>query len=296
MSTNQPYSRVIELFIGPLTEELGGGPANQALRILADGSRDRLRIKFDIKKTLLSSPNASVVEIYNLKRDTVDRIRRSFTKIRMNVGWENTDLNQILSGGVMSYFTDKQTTERVTKVQVLDGVGGIVKGVTNKAFSGRLNVGDIVRDIAGDLPGVSIGNIDVDGTIGSGGLTVSDRSAEALDRLAAQYGFSWSVQDGTFQAVQDTRSFANTVIISGNNRNLIKATPILAGPMQIENGVEITAILDPSVRPGSRVRLESAENPNLNGTYKVHEVDFSGDSGDRTFTMTIRSFKVFAGG
>lgn len=292
MTSNTPFIRQVELLVGPLSEDAGGGSTSDALRIFSDGSRNGLRVKFSIKKTLTGAPNASVIEVMNLKRESMERIRASLAKVRLSVGWKNTGLSLLASGGILSSLTEKDGTDSATKMQVLDGYGGQVKGVTNKTFGGNSSISDVVKELAQSMPGVNIGDIDVDGLIGSGGLSISDRSADALDKIASQYGFSWSVQDGTFQAIQDTRTFNRVSEISTRSRNLIRAVPILSGPMQIESGVEITAVMDSRVSPGNQVKLESAVNPNLNGIYKIHEVDFEGDTMDNNWIMKIRSFKI----
>lgn len=292
ISSSTPFIRQAELLIGPLSEDAGGGSTSDALRIFSNGSAESLKIKFSIKKTLTGAPNASVIEISNMKRQSLDRIRSSLAKVRLSVGWENTGLTLLSTGGVLSSLTEKNGTDNVTKLQVLDGYGGQVKGIVNKTFGPKTIIKDMVKELAQAMPGVNLGDIDIDGILGSGGLTVSDRSTDALDNLASQFGFSWSIQNGTFQAIQDTRTFNRLSEISTKNRNLIKAVPILSGPMQIESGVEITAILDSRISPGNQVKVTSDVNPSLNGVYKVHEVDFEGDTHDQAWTMKIRSFKI----
>lgn len=292
MSDNQPFIRNIELFIGPLTEQEGGGPTNQALRIVSDGSREDLRISFDVKKTLLSAPNASTVSIYNLARGTRERIRASLARVKMNVGYTNVGVSTLAQGGSLSVTTEKRSTDYITNIRMLDGFGGQLNGIANDTFEGGINISSIVRSLAEKMPGVSIGRIDIDGLLGSRGRTFSGTVAEELSGLADQYGFSWSIQNGVFQALSDVRSFARTRLISFRDRSLVSAVPLLNGPLQQETGVEIVGILDPRVSPGDRVQLESQVNPQLNGFHKVHEVDFNGDTYDRSWLMTIRSYKI----
>ena len=291
MSSNEPFIRETEVIVGPLREDQGGGPVNQALRILSSGDRSSLRIRFSVKKTHMGIPNNSTIEIFNLSRASAERIRAAQTRVRLSAGYQNTGLDVVVNGGILSSVTEKQEADRVTRFQVRDGYGGQLRGITNKTFAPNANVADIVREMSQNMPGVSTGDIDVDGVIGPGGLSVSDRSADALDQLAAQYGFNWSIQNGVFQALQDTRAFGRVFLVSSQSRNLIKVAPILTGPMQINNGVEIQAILNPSLVPGDQVRLESDANPDLNGTYKIHEIDMEGDTFDKNWTMTIRSFR-----
>jgi hypothetical protein len=286
---SKPFIRTVDLIIGPLTEDQGGGPVKSAYRIISTGDRNSLRVKFNVKKTLLGAPNPSTIEIYNMSRASLERIKKSLSRVRLEVGYENAENTLLTQGAIKSIEVERQGADVITRIVLLDGWGGQIKGITNRTYGAKQSVADIVRDIASNMPGVTIGDIDVDGIIGRGGLTVSDRSADMLDRLAGQYGFSWSIQNGTFQAISDKRTLSRIVEISSKQRNLIKAVPVLNGPEQIQTALEIQAILNPRVTPGHKVKLTSDLNPRLNGFYKVHEVDFDGDTGDQSWNMTIRS-------
>jgi len=82
------------------------------------------------------------------------------------------------------------------------------------------------------------------------------------------------------------------VELSTKSRNLIQASPVLNGAEQIRTAIEIDAIINARVTPGHQVKITSDLNPNLNGFYKVHEVDFDGDSGDASWNMRIKCLTV----
>lgn len=289
MASNQPFIRRVELLIGPLREDQGGGSTARAFRILSTGDRNALRIRFSVKKTMLGPPNLTTIEIFNLSRDSRETIAKSLARVRLQVAYQNTDLSLLTQGAIKSVVTDRRGSDLITTLVMMDGWGGQIKGFNNEAFGPNQPVSQVVRKVASAMPGVTIGEIDVDGTIGAGGYAVSDRSFDILDRLAGQYGFSWSIQNGTFQAVQDTRALKRVLELSTRQRNLIKAVPVLNGPEQVQVALEVSAILNPRITPGHQIKLTSDLNPKLNGFYKVHEVDFDGDTGDQNWNMTIRT-------
>lgn len=293
MSSSEPFIRRVELLIGPLSEDQGGGPTSEAFKIESNGDRNSLRVQFDITKTILGSPNVSTIRIWNLSKEARNRIQQTLTRVRLSVGWENTDLSLLASGAVLSSPSSKEGEDIVTEITVMDGYGGTVKGITNQNFAPKQTIKSVVEALAGNLPGVEVGDIEVDEgiTIGNGGFVASDRTAEILDELAHQYGFSWSVQNGIFQAIQDDKAFENVVEFSSKKKNLIKATPILTGPMQQVTGAKIQAILNPSILPGQQVDLQSDVEDQLNGKYKAHQIKYSGDTHDNVWAMDIESFK-----
>lgn len=291
MTSNAPYIRKVKLVIGPLSESEGGGPSDQAVIIESTGDRQSLRIRANVKKSLLSAPNASDITITNLSPEIRDRIKTSLTKVSLFAGWENTDLFLLASGGIMSAVPSENPPDTELTLSVLDGFDGQIRGVVSETFTPGATVESVIRGLAAKMPGVETGDILVDGNLPTGGFSFAGRAADALDALAGQYGFSWSIQDGTLQAIQDTRSVDRVIELSWRYKNLISVSPILSGPMQIENGVSVSSLMDPRAIPGGRVHVESRVNPKQDGLYKIHTLDFAIDTHSSTYTMEIKSFK-----
>lgn len=294
MTGNNPLIRNIEVLVGPLADFEGGGNPNDGLRIASDGSRENLRAAFSIRKTLQSVANEGAVTIYNLPRESRERMRRGLTRVRVMAGYANTGTMVVGNGGLLDAVHTNQSGTWVSELPFYDGFGGIARGVVNRTFTSGVTVANVIRTLVEqNMPGVTVGRIDVDGTIARGGYAMSDRTADVLDDLATQYGFSWSVQNGVFQALSDQRVFGRVFEISFENRNLISASPITqdAADIRFQTGVEIVAILDARVSPGDSIDLTSSSNPQVNGRYKVHAVQFDGDTGDVSWTMTIQSYR-----
>jgi hypothetical protein len=285
-------TRQAELIIGPLADYEGKGNTNEALRIYSSGRPQDIRIQFSVTKTISGALNELDLSVTNLKESTRNRIRGHLTRVEIKAGYlegERAGLRLVSTGGVMSAVPVRSGADIVTNVSVLDGLGGTTRGVYRRSFGAGVPVSDIIKDVAKSMPGVELGRVDVVGTLGASGRTFSGRSAELLDKLADQWGFSWSVQDGVFQAIEDTRSFSTIHVLSYRDGSLREVRPLLSGPMQIQTGVEIVGGLNPDIRPGERVRVESSVNKSLDGTYTVHEHDLAGDTHGDEWSSTLRS-------
>lgn len=291
MATNQPFIRQIELLVGPLTEQEGGGPVNQGILLRSDGGRNDIAIDFRVRKTLNSAANETSVNIYNLREDIRNRIRVNSSRLKLSVGYANVGLSTLSTGAILYAETDDTGVDFTTSLEARDGLGSQSISVTNRSFVGGTNIASVVASVAGDLVGVATGRIDVDGILGMGGLSVSDSTASALDGLGRQYGYSWSIQDGEFQALSDQRPFARQLVLNVENRNLIKAVPKVWGVQTVTSGLDIDAILDPFVRPGDRVQLTTRGNQRLDGLYKIHTVEFIGGTYTQNWTMKLEVFK-----
>ena len=278
----QPFIRRVQLAV------------DGALSVMGDGSPDGLRITFNVTKTMLSPPNASEITVYNLTRGTRATIQRSLSRATLSVGYDNVGMSMLARGSVLNVTSQRSGADVATKIRFLDGYAGQVGGITSQTLGAGTQVKDAVGTLAKQLPGVTVGTIDVDGQLGSRGRSMSMPTKDALDSLATEYGFSWSIQDEVFQAVSDKRSLGGTFSIGDGN--LINASPLLTSPLQITTGVEIQAILNPNVKCGSSVKLTSTLNPKLNGTYKVHSVSYNGDTHTNQWVMTIQSFLTNPGG
>jgi hypothetical protein len=287
VTTTAPFIRHVTVLAGPFTEDVPPGPESQALPIFSDGGRSSLRVTFNVSKTSQSYANNINIELTNLSQRQRQRISQRKTRIRLYVGWANTPAILLAQGGVFNAISRKDGADIITQLTVLDGFEGMRQGLVNRTFGPRTSVASIVEAVRLTMPGVALGAIQVTGTVGSGGLTLSDRSAPALDRLAEQYGFTWSIQNGALYALQDGQAFSRTLTLSAANRTLLKVFPLLEGTEQNNLRVKADALLDPRMVPLNQVRIESAVTPDISGVYKITNVDYDGDTHGSTWQMSV---------
>lgn len=283
--------RELELFIGPL-EEWRGNQGTGALQIKCNGNNDTLRIDASISKTIVSVSNTAEISIYNLSQDTRHMLRAGL-RVRLEAGFEGEAKEMVFSGGIMAVETEKQGTDIITKVSCLSGSGPLVRSTTSKTYTHGVKVADAVREIASTIPGVvpDPANIKVPGTIGYSGWSFVGSTKEALDRLANQYGFSWSIDNEKFVAVQDGRAVGGRVLLDNSN-GLRKVSPRLTGPLFFQEGVDIQATYCPGVYPGTSVTVHS-ELQNIRKTYAVHTANYSLAPKTGAWDMRLTSFFTF---
>lgn len=273
------FLRYAELIIGPLADWQGGGSSGEAIRIIADGTNQNLRVAFNAVKGITGSPNKIDIGIWGLSQKTRMAIRGNLTKVQLIAGFESSANSRglVASGAILSAIPERQGPDIVLKITALDGYGGMVRGAYSRAFGGQTPISSVVSDIAANLPGVTVGLIDIDGNLFQKGQQFSGATADQLNSLADQYGFSWSVQDGVFQAISDDRDSGRSFLFT-SDRNLLSAAPLLNGPMADNVGVEITAKFDARMKPGDQMIIQSSVNPMLDGSYKVTSVNLQFDS------------------
>lgn len=285
------FLRRCEVLLGPLADWQAGGNDANALRIVADGTNDHLRVSFTSTKTLTGDPNKTDITIWNLSRDTRQAVRQALTRVQVLAGYQDSEPGLVAFGGLQDAATsERQGGDILTRLIVLDGYGGMVRGAAARAWSGGTPLSQVVRELAQTMPGVTVGKVDLSGRLAGKGVTMAGASTAQLNKLADQWGFSWSVQDGVFQAVQDRSDTGNRHDFD-SEFNLLSVAPTLAGAGEPLTGVEVVARFDPRVKPGDRVVVRSVLAPNLSGSYKAQSVTQAFDSHGPAST-SIQAIKV----
>lgn len=282
MSSARPYLREVEVLVGPVEEWRGGGDDQLSVRFFGDGTTRHLRVKFGVKKHIITTSNPTTVEVYNLTKELRAGLRRPGTQVIIRAGWANTEerLVQVFKGSLMTATHVRQGADLVTTLYCLAGFGGWSRAVAAETFGPGTSLRDVVVGLATKIPGVVVDpkNVDVrDVRLGLSGWSFGGLAADGLSSLARTYGFSWSIDDGVFRVLDDTRAWPGIVRVDPS-RGLKRAEPMLVAPFQVRNGVSIHSVLLPQVVPGQLVDLETAVNPYLNGQHKITAVDHNGDT------------------
>ncbi len=293
--TTSPFIRRIRVTLGPL-EEYKGAASGDVKAFESDGTPQTLRVVCNISKTIMGMPNPSTISIYNLSRGTRGSIQRSLTKITVEAGWRNTELVKIFQGSVVSVVNERNGADIISKISAIPGYGALTRATTSVTYAEGVPLLTAVKDMASNLEGVSVSAESlkaIDGAFDKGGWSFAGAVKDGL--TANEYGFSWTVDDGTFQAVGDESNFDGITVLNGQNGGLIMVSPILQGPMQIRTGVKMKAIFTPGVKAGSTVRVQSSIDEDLNGDYRVHTVNYSLDTHTDNWTMDIDSLRYGGG-
>jgi hypothetical protein len=292
------FLRFCRVTIG-LSATGGLAPITRALVFESSGKGNDLRIEFTVVKSIMGDPNMTHLVITNLTKESRNVLSTQGVTIQLEGGYLESDVPiQTLSLGALSRAIPsvREGPTIRTFFTAFDGVSAISEALYIKTYAGQFQVADVVRDAAQTFPGIQVGDIQVSGTLGPKGVSWAGKTSDFLDILARHYGFSWSIQNGVFQAITDNTSNTKTYTISYKTKNLHNASPIIDNELQIVKGIEIKATLDGRIIPGDQVNLVSEVNPELNGVYIVSRVTHVGDTHGLSdnWTTTIQSYKQFA--
>lgn len=235
-----------------------------------------LRVTFDVKATDGSTPNEAKISIYNISPGAVSVMQQDDAVVRLLVGYRSDgDAPRALfegnpiSGGVKQ---TKNGVDRILSIEAQDGG----KAYTTSHISVSFSTGTTTQqmfDTLAQAMGRPLGNID--GVVGDisldHGIVLTGPVRDQLDQVAAMSDALWQFRDGALQVWSRGGSTGEpAVVFSSEAGNLIGS----ARPM--DDGVEITGLLAPTLRPGKPFRVESND---VTGDFVATEVAFSGDSG-----------------
>ena len=287
------FGRRIVLSVGPL-EEWRGREAGKGLEIVSDGTPNNLKVTCSVHKTIMGQPNPSTISIWNLSRDTRGAIREGLTKVSVSAGWVSTGQPLLFQGSIMSVESSRSGPDIITRIKAIPGYGALARATCSQTFGSGMAIADVVRSVASRLPGVSVYPDFIEGVEGklSGkGWSFAGSVRSALNQLASEFGFSWSIQEGIFRAVGDKAAFSGSCVeLNGGNGGLISVSPLQAGQGEERQGVALRAIYIPGVVPGGSIRLKSGITPQLNGEYRVATANYSLDTFSDEWCMDLECF------
>jgi hypothetical protein len=161
----------------------------------------------------------------------------------------------------------------------------------NLSFKGRTRVDDILRKLKSELSAYGLTPaIDIHSTgfelYTTDGVHLTGNTAEVLRTIARLNNLEIAYRDGNVVLYRDytNERVALAPVYSSAKGNLVNT------PTMTKEGVDIQVLLDPTMRPGRRFKLESKK---LNGMYVARDVEFKGDSGySNDFTTRILGVRV----
>jgi len=289
MPSANPYSRLIQVDVSPVDET--NTSSVTSISALSDGSIDTIGIKFHVEQTILGIPGFSEITFYNLSVDKRALFNQPCLKIVVKVGTETTGLQEIYSGGIINSYTRRVGANFVTTVYCHTFTTQFIQSKDTVTFSAYTALVDILKSLSDNLKAKwDTSRITVPSSmrLGSGGFSYAGQTEDILNKLALQYGFSWTIlPNGVFQAMLDGTNFNRNHIVSYRTGNLMTAVPSLEGPFKIMYAVRVQAYLNPSVWAGDFVTLESKINPQLNKDWLIHNLSFDGSTVDNEWTMNL---------
>ena len=243
---------------------------------------DGLRVAFKIEKSLSPDPNKVEVSIYNLSEDSRKRLQKKDATIIVQAGYEE-NIAQIFRGTLRTVSHVMNGGDRVTKITAGDGEKELRSVRINESMASGATIEAVAKKLI-DALGLKTGNALTElskGGFRSGltdfanGKVLHGLASRELEKLLKSAGLSYSVQDGALQLLRPGDALQTEAVL------LNAGTGLIGSPEYGETGkdkkitLKVRSLLQPTLFPGRRVKIESAT---VNAVLRVDKVTHNGDT------------------
>lgn len=252
------------------------GPAGQnGVRIDAP-----FRIVFEVNKDVSNLSNTGRVSIYGLSRDTRNQIERWDRPICIIEAGYDGAVEVLAAFEVYRTIITKEGPEIVTTLELIDGARLTTEKKINVAFAGGTPVSEVVDRVIREL-GLPVRATGVP-ILGEylKGISLSGPVSEVLNKVVNKAGLSWSIQNNEVQILDRFDESQGRGVLLTPESGLLDLPAKLFDTDQIEQrrrgiGYGLRALLNPQIRPGERLTVESQI---VSTVLRVDKVSHRGDT------------------
>lgn len=283
----QQYGRVCKLTVGD--------PKGEALDL------SELHIRFGIINGDVQTPKTATIRVYNLAPETAKRVRREFTQVVLQAGYDGT-AGVIFAGQVKQVRIGRENaTDTYIDILAADGDVAYNQATISKTLAAGWTPTDW-RNAALEAMapyGVTAGQMaPLPDIRAPRAMTIYGMARDALRALCETYGMTWSIVLGQLQMLPVDG------VLGGVAVELTSNTGLIGLPTQTIDGIMAKCLINPLIRPGMQVRLNNAsiqeapistnvkyvdERPTMDpdGYYKVWAVAINGDTRGTEWYMDL---------
>ena len=234
------YKRRFELRVGDSGEYLS----------IADGELN-LRVVFSIEHKYNGYQSLGEISIYNLSRQSEQKMIEQYRSVTLQAGYREL-FGPIFAGQIINAQRARESVDRVTKLYCRSAGEELATTIVNRSFAKNTSMLDVISYCAGELgyPVEFVGAWN-DLPLAMGGYIVSGDAKAKLKELATAYGFNWVIENNVMVLTRGEASRDGDVYL------LRSDTGMIGSPEITEINVEVESALNPIIKIGSRIRVES---------------------------------------
>jgi len=263
----------------------------------------QLRIKFSVKRSDTQTPNMAEIRIYNLEEETANLIKKEFSKVILQAGYES-NFGVIFQGNIKQVYSGRENATD-TFLDIIAGDGDLAYNfaIVNTTLAAGVGQSDQINAAISSMndKGVSAGNVSNSSNVKlPRGKVMFGMARDYLKQSAETTNTTWSIQDGKVQFVPVASYLSGEAVV------LTAKTGMIGTPVQTNEGVNIKCLLNPKLKIGGRVQLDNENIARLkinllvpgspanipapitdDGVYYVLIIEYQGDTRGQEWYSTI---------
>lgn len=201
------------------------------------------------------TPHHARIRVYNLSDDTVKRIQGEFVDVTLQAGYVDGPFGIVFQGSIIQTkrgWEGEGGVDSYVDIIAADAnesyIGATIRAAVaaGSTFKQRLDAltkaGAIPQGHVGDLPPNQLPR----------GRVYYGMVRDHLRDFSASTNTSWWIQNGQIQVIPTTGFLPGDAIV------LTSKTGLIGWPRQTEQGIEMRCLLNPSIKPGTRVQIDNS--------------------------------------
>lgn len=232
--------------------------------------KPNIRVQFDVVKSVDGGLNSCRIRVYNLSKDKRKKLIKedtdSNTKMPFLLKAGYNKIETLFKGFILESYSEKSGTDIVTTIVAMDGLVDAQGSYT----STTVKKGDAINVILKDMPTTTRAKISDRPVLQRAKVLVGNSLKLVENNLKDDE--TYFIDEGKLYIIKQNEVISDFVPLVNN------ATGLLLTPKKKKYEVTFNTLLNPSIKIGGLVKLESILAENLNGTYKVLTITYRGDS------------------
>lgn len=212
-----------------------------------------LRIHFSIRRGDISTPNTADIRVYNVSQDTAQTLKE-FTRVRLEAGYEG-NMGVIFDGTVVQVRRGRESqTDTYIDITAADGDSAYNFAVVSAALTAGSTLKDQLDVCLKSLEehGVTVGYIPaLPSKPLARGVSMYGAVRDYLDLLTREASSKWSIQDGKLYIIPLGYYLPGEAVLVN------AATGMVGLPEQVNNGINVRMLLNPSIKIGRLIKLDN---------------------------------------
>lgn len=255
-----------------------------------------LKVEFSVLKGISGSANEAEISIWNLNEGHRNAVGKELDNVQLEAGYMPPDgggnVGIIFKGNMrdVEHTRDKEGNI-ITTLSCGDGDKAFRTATIAKTFPKGTKVEDVMDEIYNQLSkeGIKKGEwkFPDDMPKYERPYSICGACTREADVIGRSRGFYWSVQNETMEVIPGDGYIGEVVLISPQ-------TGMVDVPAITDNGVKVTALLNPEIRPNRRVKIESQvlEMNAEGGMYRVSEARYYGDNREGDMLVDVHGESI----
>jgi hypothetical protein len=222
------------------------------------------RIQFNVVAPDIDSPPTATIRVYNLADATAKRIQDEFQYVSLQAGYEGGNFGIIFQGDLIRIRRGRESNiDTFIEFMASDLEQWFNFAVVNKTVDKgqtqlKNQITTIINDTKGQAGTQGIEQGSVPDDLGTGGTLPRGKVLFGLARnrmtdVSNTGDATWSIVDGKVQFIKLDGYGPNEVVV------INAATGMVGIPEATINGIEVTCLLNPLIKTGSRIKLNNSD-------------------------------------